>query len=190
MNEATHSFSLKQMCVEVAEKSMDLGAQSAQQLKIAAMSVDERKTFAATKDDLGQNTTDIQKAQRTVDVPLLQYIDTNVGVPAANAPQKQHVDCITKHNEVKMDRKAAFSIAQDREQEAEYIGQRRSEQLAFQNSLQEGVPRHALRATLNTPAKTVVRRRSSCARSMSQSESSNRSSMCLCHCRFWKRPSQ
>ena len=24
---------------------------------------------------------------------------------------------------------------------------------------------------------------------MSQSESSNRSSMCLCHCRFWKRPS-
>ena len=42
---------------------------------------------------------------------------------------------------------------------------------------------HVMRcATLTTPAKTVVRRRSS-----RQIESTNRSSMCVCHCRFWKR---
>ena len=52
MNVETHSFSLKQMCDEVAEWSADLSDQSTQQLKIAAMSFDERKTFAATKEDL------------------------------------------------------------------------------------------------------------------------------------------
>ena len=51
------------------------------------MLFDERQTFAATEEDLEQNTTDIlvvmqrhvlviQKAQRTVDVPLLQYSHT------------------------------------------------------------------------------------------------------------------
>ena len=39
-----HSFSLKQMFDDVAEKNTDLGAQSAQQVKITAMSFDERKT--------------------------------------------------------------------------------------------------------------------------------------------------
>ena len=56
---ATHSLSLKQMGDEVAEWSTDLGAQSAQQLQTAAMSFDERKTFAATKEDLEKNTADI-----------------------------------------------------------------------------------------------------------------------------------
>ena len=81
---ATHSLSLKQMCDEVAEWRTDLGAQSAQLLKTSAMSFDERKTFAASKEDLEQNIADvpvvmqrqvlvIQKAQRTVDIPLLQY---------------------------------------------------------------------------------------------------------------------
>ena len=60
------------------------------------MPFDERKTFAATKEDLEQNTADlpvvmqrqvlvIQKAQRTVDVPLLQYIDTTVDVQWRNS---------------------------------------------------------------------------------------------------------
>ena len=40
-------------------------------------------------------------------------------------------------------------------------------------------------ARWTTPAKTVKRRRIS-----RQSESTNGSSMCVCHCRFWKRPSQ
>ena len=45
---------------------------------------------------------------------------------------------------------------------------------------------HVMRCvTLTTPAKMAVRRRSS-----RQSESTNRSSMCVRHCRFWKRPSQ
>ena len=61
------------------------------------------------KEDLEQNTADlpvvmqrqvlvIQKAQRTVDVPLLRYIDTTVDVPVA----KQHEDCLTKHNEIEI----------------------------------------------------------------------------------------
>ena len=80
------------------------------------MSFNERKTFAATKEDREQNTTDIpvvmqrqvlviQKEPRTVDVPLLQYIDTTVDVPVAKARQKQHEDCITKYNEIKIDEK-------------------------------------------------------------------------------------
>ena len=56
---ATHSFSLKRICDEVAEHNTDLGGRSAQHLKIAAMLLDERKTFAATKEDLEQNTADI-----------------------------------------------------------------------------------------------------------------------------------
>ena len=56
VNVATYSFSPKPKRDEVAEWSTDLGAQPAQQLKIAAMPFDERKTFAATKEDLEQNT--------------------------------------------------------------------------------------------------------------------------------------
>ena len=63
------------------------------------MTFDERKTFAATKEDLEENIVYIpvvmqrqvlviQKAQRTVDVPLLQYIDTTVDVPVTKALQK------------------------------------------------------------------------------------------------------
>ena len=130
VNIATHSFSLKWMCDEVAEQNTDLGGQSAQQLKIAAMPFDERKTFATTKEDLEQSTVDlpvvmqrqvpvVQKAQRTVDVPLLQYFDTTVDVPVA----KQHEDCMTKHNEIEMDKKIAFRPVQDREQEADCLRQ-------------------------------------------------------------------
>ena len=54
----------------------------------------------------------IQKAQRTVDVPLLQYIGTTVHVPVA----KQHEDCMTKYNETRWT-KDAFGISQDREQD-------------------------------------------------------------------------
>ena len=63
------------------------------------MSFDVRKIFAATKEDLEQNIADIlvliqrqvlviQKAQRKVDVPSLQHIDTTVDVPVAKALQK------------------------------------------------------------------------------------------------------
>ena len=77
----------------------DVRWQSAQQLKTDEMSFDEQKTSTATKEDPKQNTTDIpaamqrqvlaiQKAQRTVDVPLLQYIGTTVDVPVAK--QRRH----------------------------------------------------------------------------------------------------
>ena len=105
------------------KRAADLTAQSAQQLKIAAMSYDERKTFAATKEDVEQKTADmpavmqrqvlvIQKAPRTAEVPLLQYIETTVDVP----PQKTARGL---HNEVQRNpdgQKDVFSIAHDREQ--------------------------------------------------------------------------
>ena len=49
----------------------------------------------------------IQKAPRTVGVPLLQYIDTMSPLrsDAEKTPQKQHEDCMTKYNEIKMDTK-------------------------------------------------------------------------------------
>ena len=73
---------------------MESGSQSAQQLKTATMSFDGRKTFVSIKEDLEQNIADIpailqrqmfviQKAPRTADDPLLQYIDTTVDVPVA-----------------------------------------------------------------------------------------------------------
>ena len=107
MNVATNFFRLKQMCDEVAEKCMDLGAQSAQQLKIAAMSFDEQKALAATKENLDHISTDIpvvmqrqvsviQKAQRTVDIPLVQYIDTTVYVPFAKRRREDTTGNSTK----------------------------------------------------------------------------------------------
>ena len=112
VNVATHSFSLKQMCDEVGEQCADLGAQSAQQLKMAAMPFDERKTFAATKEDLDQNTADFpvvmqrqvlvtQKAQRTVDVQLRSDVENQ----PSRHHRKQHEDCMARYNEIEMDKK-------------------------------------------------------------------------------------
>ena len=93
---------------------------SAQQAKAAEVSFDEQKIFTATKEDLEQKITDIlvvmqrhvlviQKAPSTEDVPLLQYSDTTVDVPVAKdaekTPQEQHEDCMTKYNEIQMDKK-------------------------------------------------------------------------------------
>ena len=93
-------------------QNTDLGGQSAQQPKMAATSFDEQKILTATKEDLEQNIADLpvvmqrqvlvtQRVQRTVDVPLLHYIGTTVDVPVA----KQLEDCMTKHNEIEMDKK-------------------------------------------------------------------------------------
>ena len=99
---------------------------SAQQAKVVAMPFDEQKSSAETKEDLKQNTTDIpvrmqrqvlviQKAQRTVDVPLLQFSDTTVDVPVAKdaekTTQKQHEDCMTKYNEIQMDKRCVQNIS-------------------------------------------------------------------------------
>ena len=75
----------------LSQLEADAKWESAQKLKTAAMSFNEQKTSTVAKEDLKQNSTVavqrqvlvIQKAQRTVDVTLLQYIDTTVDVPVA-----------------------------------------------------------------------------------------------------------
>ena len=105
-NVATHSFSLRRICDEVAEQNTDLGGQSAQQLKIAAMPFDERKTFAATMGDLEQNSGDAttgacdSEGTENAGCPTA-YIETTVDVPVA----KQHEDSMAKHYEIEMDKK-------------------------------------------------------------------------------------
>ena len=79
-----------------------LGAQSAQQLKMDALLFDELKIFATTKEDFQQNTADVpvvmerqvlvaQRVQRTVDVPLVQYIDKIIDVPFVKHEPGSHV---------------------------------------------------------------------------------------------------
>ena len=106
------------------------------------MPFDERKPFATTKEDLEQNTADvpvvmqrqvlvIQKAQRTVDVPLLQYIDTTVDDPVAKRRREATIKTPRKtareqHDEVQQNQdgqEAAFRLVQDREQEADCLRQ-------------------------------------------------------------------
>ena len=131
------------------------------------MPFDERKTFAATMEDLEQNTADlpvvmqrqvlvIQKAQRTVDVPLLQYIDTTVDVSVA----KQHEDCMTKHNEIEMDKKlrsAQFRPVSKKQIVFDIEGP--SDMRFGIRCKQES--RVVLCVKLTTSARAVVRRRSS-----------------------------
>ena len=71
---------------------------TAQQPKMDATRFDECKTFATTEEDLEQDSVDVpvathgqvpvfQKAQRTVDAPLVQYIDTIIDVPIVKRRQ-------------------------------------------------------------------------------------------------------
>ena len=71
------------------------------------VSRDEHNIFTAIKEDLEQDATDIpvviqrqvlvtQKAPRTVDIPLLQYIDTTVDVPVAKTTHRRHYRDSTK----------------------------------------------------------------------------------------------
>ena len=92
------------------------------------MSFDERKNFAAPKEDLEQNIVDIpvsvqrqvlviQKAQRTADVPLLRYSDTTVDVQVAKRRREDTTESARRlHDEVQRNQdgqEVAFSIAQD-----------------------------------------------------------------------------
>ena len=67
----------------------------------------------------------IQKAPRTTDVPLLQYSDTTVDVPVAKQRRKDTTETARRlHDKVQRNpdgQEAAFSTAQDREQEAECL---------------------------------------------------------------------
>ena len=67
----------------------------------------------------------IQKAPRTADVPLLQYSDMTVDVPVAKQRREDTTETARRlHDEVQRNpdgQEAAFSKAQDREQEAECL---------------------------------------------------------------------
>ena len=166
VNVARHSFSLKRICNAVAEQNTDLGGQSA--TSAAEDSRDAlRKTFAATKEDLEQNTADLpvvmqrqvpvfQKAQRRVDVPLLQCIDTTVDVSVA----KQHEDCMTKHNEIEMDKKLRTAQFRSESKKQIVFDSEGPSDLRFEIRCKQG-SRVVRCATLTASAKTVVRRRSS-----------------------------
>ena len=69
----------------------------------------------------------LQKAQRTVEAPLLQYIDTTVDVPVAKRRREDTTETARGlHNEVQRNQDGqedAFSTAQDREQEADCLRQ-------------------------------------------------------------------
>ena len=95
---------------------------------------DGQKISTAIKKDLEQNTTDIpvvrqrqvlaiQKAPRTADIPLLQYIDTTVDVPVAKQRRKDTTETARSlHHKVQRNpdgQEDASAKAQDREQEAE-----------------------------------------------------------------------
>ena len=89
---------------------MDLGAQCAQQ-KMDAMRPDGQKIFATTNEGLRQVTADvpvvmqrqvlvIQRVQRTVDVPLVWYIDAIVFVPIVKRRQASPIQTVQKMLEV------------------------------------------------------------------------------------------
>ena len=155
----------------------------------------------------------LQHIDTTVESQLRSY----AGNLPSRHHNKQHEDCMTKYNETEMDTK--LRSAQFRTENKKHIvfDSESPSDLPYGIRCKQ-VSRVVRCATLTARAKTVVRRRCSrffpggtsepfhrsgsssapwsatstflCQRRASQSESSNRSSMCLCHCRFWKRPSQ
>ena len=163
------------------------------------MSFDERKTFAATKEDLEQNTMDIPvvvdrflRFRRHRERWMFHCFSTLTRPSRSQLPRhhrKQHVDCSTKYNEIKMDNKLRSARLKTENKKQTVFDSKGPSDLRFGIRYKKG-SRVMRCVTLTTPAKTVVRRRSSRDRAVSQSESSNRSSTCLCHCRFRKKSSQ
>ena len=149
------------------------------------MPFDERKTFAATKEDLEQNTPDlpvvmqrqvpvIQKAQRMVDVPLLQYIATTVDVPVA----KQLEDCMSKHNEIEMDKKLRSAHFRTESKKQIVFDSEGPRNLRFGIRCKQGSRVVRCVTGAARAAHRGAQHRRSCASSVSQSESSYKSSMC------------
>ena len=118
VNTATHSHSLKQMYDEVAERSTNLDAQSAQQLKTAATSRilffrnQEGSRTEHYRHSCSSATTGACDSEATenggyphclctLTRPSMSQLRSN----AEKTPQKQHEDCMTEYNEIKMDKK-------------------------------------------------------------------------------------
>ena len=96
---------------------------------------------------------------------------------------------MTEYNDIKMDKKLRSAYFRTENKNQIVFDSESQSDLLFGNRYKKG-SRIMRCVTLTWSAKTVVRKRSSRARSVSQNESSNRSSTCLCHCRFWKKSSQ
>ena len=96
---------------------------------------------------------------------------------------------MTEYNDIKMDKKLRSAYFRTENKKETVFDSEGESDLRFGNRYKKG-SRVMRCVTLTLSAKTVVRKRRSRVRSVSQNESSNRSSMCLCHCRFWKKSSQ
>ena len=74
----------------------------------------------------------IGKAPRTANVPLLQYSDTTVDVPVAKdaekTPQKQHEHCMTKYNEIQMDKRCVqYKLSTEKKEQNVFDSESRSD---------------------------------------------------------------
>ena len=124
-----------QKTVEITDHSSEIQNIATHSLSLISStgkdSRDEQKISTAIKKDLEQNTTDIpvgrqrqvlaiQKAPRTADIPLLQYIDTTVDVPVAKQRRKDTTETARRpHDKVQRNPDGQEDASTDREQEAE-----------------------------------------------------------------------
>ena len=165
-----------------------IGAQSAQQLKIAAMSFDEAEDLCRhqggsrtehCRHSCGNATTGACDSEGTENsgCPTASSAVTRPSMSpgaedAEKTPQKQHEDCTTKYNEIKMDKKLRSAQLRTENKKQTVFDSEGKSDLRLTIRHQKG-SRVIRWVTLTTPAKTVVRRRNS-----RENESSNRSSMC------------
>ena len=77
----------------------------------------------------------IQKAPRTAGIPLPQYSDTTVDIPVANdaekTPQRRHEDCVTKYNEIQMDKKLRSTYLRTKNQKQHVFDSESRSDLSF-----------------------------------------------------------
>ena len=106
----------------------------------------------------------IQEAPRTADVPPLQSSDTTVDVAGAKdaekTPQEQHEDFVTKYNEIQMDKKRRSAYLRTENKKQTVFDSEGPSDSSFGIRYKKG-SRVMRCVTLNTPAKTIVHRRSS-----------------------------
>ena len=85
---------------------------------------------------------------------------------AVKTPQKQHEDCMTNYNEIKMQKKLRSAQLRTEKKKETVFNSEGPSDLLFGIRCRKG-SRDMRCVTLTTPAKTVVRRRSSRAKSVS-----------------------
>ena len=102
-----HEKSIANSRHEKSKANSRQGLQSISDSSAAQDGRDECKTFATTEEDLEQDSADVpvamhgqvpvlQKAQRTVEAPLVQYIDTIIDVPFVKRRQALPIQTVQK----------------------------------------------------------------------------------------------